>query len=85
MWAGTPWQTRPLFVSSTFRDMHAERDHLWRVVFPALEERLRQRCHHLEPVDLCWGGVLAAEGSGRGQEVWRDGFAGRDLVARQLA
>ena len=37
------WHARPLFVSSTFRDMHAERDHLRSVVFPALEERLRER------------------------------------------
>jgi len=29
-----------IFVSSTFRDMHAERDHLVTVVFPELRERL---------------------------------------------
>jgi tetratricopeptide (TPR) repeat protein len=49
------WQTRPVFISSTFRDMHAERDHLHNFVFPALEERLRERYHHLEPIDLRWG------------------------------
>jgi len=48
--------TRPIFITSTFRDMHAERDHLRNVVFPELEERLRQRRHHLEPIDLRWGG-----------------------------
>ena len=46
------WQTRPLFVSSTFQDMHAERDWLWRKVFPRLKEKLRQLCCYLEPVDL---------------------------------
>ncbi len=49
------WGTRPIFITSTFRDMHAERDHLRNVVFPELEERLRQRRHHLEPIDLRWG------------------------------
>lgn len=50
-----PWRTVSVFVTSTFRDMHAERDHLRLVVFPELAERLRQRMHHLEVVDLRWG------------------------------
>src|SRR4030095_16065428 len=45
-------QSRPIFVSSTFVDMQAERDHLRTHVFPALEERLRGRRCHLEWVDL---------------------------------
>jgi len=49
------WRSRPVFVSSTFRDMQTERDHLARFVFPALEERLKERFHHLEPIDLRWG------------------------------
>src|SRR5579883_830918 len=49
------WRGRPLFVSSTFRDFQAERDHLQRVVFPELAERLRARREHLEPIDLRWG------------------------------
>src|SRR5437660_8260555 len=47
--------SRPIFITSTFRDMHAERDHLRTHVLPALEERLRERRCHLEPVDLRWG------------------------------
>ena len=35
--------------------MHAEREHLANFVFPALAERLRERYHHLESVDLRWG------------------------------
>jgi len=35
--------------------MHAERDWLRLHVFPVLEERLRERFHHLETVDLRWG------------------------------
>ncbi len=46
------WKSRPVFVTSTFRDIQAERDHLHRFVFPELEERLKARFHHLEPIDL---------------------------------
>ncbi len=49
------WISRPVFLTSTFRDMHAERDYLRTHIFPKLEERLRQRRHHLEPIDLRWG------------------------------
>lgn len=49
------WKTRPIFITSTFRDMHAERDYLRNHVFPVLEERLRERRHRLEPIDLRWG------------------------------
>lgn len=47
------WKTIRVFISSTFRDMHAERDHLVKVVFPELRERMAQR--HLHLVDLRWG------------------------------
>ncbi|MDE3088287.1 MAG: DUF4062 domain-containing protein [Chloroflexota bacterium] len=30
------WKTVRVFISSTFRDMQAERDHLVKVVFPEL-------------------------------------------------
>ncbi|MFH0953775.1 MAG: DUF4062 domain-containing protein [Verrucomicrobiota bacterium] len=45
--SGTPAATAPnrvirVFISSTFRDMHAERDHLVTVVFPELRERVEQ-------------------------------------------
>ena len=49
------WRTRPIFITSTFRDMHAERDYLRTHVFPELEERLRERRCYLEPIDLRWG------------------------------
>ena len=49
------WRSRPVFITSTFRDMHAERDWLRTRVFPELEERLRERRHYLEPIDLRWG------------------------------
>lgn len=37
------WRNRPIFISSTFRNMHAERDHLRQWVFPELAERLAAR------------------------------------------
>ena len=49
---GAGWKTIPLLISSTLRDMHAERDQLNNVVFPALEERLRARRCRLEPNEL---------------------------------
>lgn len=55
MASDTRWRALHLFVSSTFNDMHAERDHLRHVVFPELEERLRARRVHLQVVDLRWG------------------------------
>jgi uncharacterized protein DUF4062/AAA ATPase-like protein len=49
------WRTVRVFLSSTFRDMHAERDHLVKVVFPALRERLEKHFIHLIDIDLRWG------------------------------
>lgn len=49
------WRTVRVFVSSTFRDMQAERDHLVRVVFPELKERCRKRHVQLIDVDLRCG------------------------------
>jgi hypothetical protein len=48
------WKTLRIFISSTFRDMHAERDHLVRIVFPELKERCRKKHVHLIDVDLRW-------------------------------
>ncbi len=36
------WRTVRIFISSTFRDMHAERDQLVKVVFPALRDMARR-------------------------------------------
>src|SRR4051794_34552070 len=49
------WRTVRVFISSTFRDMHAERDHLVKVVFPELRERVLPHRVHLVDVDLRWG------------------------------
>jgi nephrocystin-3 len=49
------WKTVRVFISSTFRDMHAERDHLVKIVFPALREKLEQYRVYLIDIDLRWG------------------------------
>ena len=43
-----------VFISSTFRDMRAERDHLVTVVFPQLRERVEQLGLEFLDVDLRW-------------------------------
>lgn len=49
------WQVRPVFISSTFKDMQAERTCLQHVVFPRLDEELRKGRILLEPIDLRQG------------------------------
>ena len=44
-----------LFVSSTFADMHAEREVLQRRVFPRLQRFCLDRGAHFQAVDLRWG------------------------------
>jgi len=51
----TTWKTVRVFISSTFRDMQAERDLLVRFVFPRLREELLLRRIHFVDVDLRWG------------------------------
>jgi len=46
------WRTVRVFISSTFRDMQAERDILVRFVLPQLREELLRRRIHLVDVDL---------------------------------
>src|SRR5271166_5974573 len=49
------WRTASIFISSTFRDMRAERDLLVRFAFPELRERCEKRRLHLVEIDLRWG------------------------------
>ena len=49
------WRTARVFISSTFRDMQAERDLLVRFVLPRLRDELLKRHVHLVDVDLRWG------------------------------
>src|SRR3974377_2194957 len=49
------WQKVHVFISSTFNDMHAERDYLVKRVFPALQGVCEQRRRRLVDIDLRWG------------------------------
>ncbi|WP_298863625.1 DUF4062 domain-containing protein [uncultured Gimesia sp.] len=51
----TGWKTVRVFISSTFSDMHAERDWLVKRVFPQLRERLEKYRIYLIDIDLRWG------------------------------
>jgi len=64
-----PWKARPIFISSTFKDMQAERDYLRSHVFPRLEEELRKRRHQLEPIDLRLGVETAQLGTDEAREL----------------
>ena len=66
------WKTVRIFISSTFRDMHAERDHLVRFVFPELRERCSKRQLHLVDVDLRWGVTEEEARQGKVLEVCLD-------------
>jgi telomerase protein component 1 len=49
------WRSVRVFISSTFRDMHGERDLLTRFIFPELRKRARRLRIHIYEVDLRWG------------------------------
>ena len=49
------WKTVRVFLSSTFRDMHAERDHLVKVTFPAIRQWCAERHLFFDEIDLRWG------------------------------
>ncbi|MDR1677857.1 MAG: DUF4062 domain-containing protein, partial [Deltaproteobacteria bacterium] len=49
------WKLVPVFISSTFNDMHAERDYLVKYVFPELAEWCEERRLRLIDIDLRWG------------------------------
>jgi len=50
-----PWKRVAVFVSSTFSDMHAERDYLVKRVFPDLHDWCERRRLRLVDADLRWG------------------------------
>ena len=49
------WEEAIIFISSTFNDMHAERDYLIKEVFPELTEWCEERKIRLTDIDLRWG------------------------------
>jgi len=67
--SGSPWRTVRVFISSTFLDMHGERDILTRIVFPELKERAKQRRINIYEVDLRWGVTEEESQSGKAIEL----------------
>ena len=53
------WKSIKIFVSSTFRDMHGERDMINAVVIPQINDILKEYKIQLHAIDLRWG--LTAE------------------------
>jgi hypothetical protein len=49
------WEKVYVFISSTFNDMHAERDYLVKNVFPELQDWCERRKLRLVDIDLRWG------------------------------
>ncbi len=49
------WKTIRVFISSTFRDFHAERNYLMKYVFPELRQWCEKQKLHLMDIDLRWG------------------------------
>lgn len=49
------WKDVYIFISSTFNDMHAERDYLVKKVFPKISEWCMERKLRLIDIDLRWG------------------------------
>lgn len=51
-----------IFLSSTFNDMHAERDYIRKEVVPALNEKLEPFGYRINIIDLRWGVDTISEG-----------------------
>lgn len=65
-------KTIRIFISSTFKDMHSERDYLVKNVFPELRERCIRRNLSLVDVDLRWGVTEEEAEQGRAIEICLD-------------
>eukprot|EP01130_Rhizamoeba_saxonica_P006688 TRINITY_DN2669_c0_g1_i1.p1 TRINITY_DN2669_c0_g1~~TRINITY_DN2669_c0_g1_i1.p1 ORF type:complete len:2177 (+),score=451.33 TRINITY_DN2669_c0_g1_i1:90-6620(+) len=52
---GEKWTQARVFISSTFTDMHSERDILTRIIFPQLKELAQKLRVEIIDIDLRWG------------------------------
>jgi len=69
---GPKWREARIFISSTFLDMHGERDMLTRVVLPEIKERAKQRRVNVYEVDLRWGVTEEESQSGKSIQLCLD-------------
>ena len=65
-------KTIRIFISSTFKDMHSERDYLVKYVFPELKERCIKKGLSLVDVDLRWGVTEEEAEQGKSLEICLD-------------
>lgn len=63
------WKSVRIFISSTFSDMHAERDYLVRAVFPKVRLWCEQRGIELLDIDLRWGVTREEAEDGRALDI----------------
>jgi tetratricopeptide (TPR) repeat protein len=65
-------KTIRIFISSTFKDMHSERDYLVKYVFPELRDRCIKKGLSLVDVDLRWGVTEEEAEQGKAIEICLD-------------
>jgi tetratricopeptide (TPR) repeat protein len=65
-------KTIRIFISSTFKDMHSERDYLVKYIFPELKERCVKKGLSLVDVDLRWGVTEEEAEQGKAIEICLD-------------
>ena len=78
------WKTIRIFISSTFMDMHSERDHLSRDVYLRLKERCMKKHLHVQFVDLRWGISQKQAESGETIDILLDEIAKCDIFVSLL-
>lgn len=78
------WKTIRIFISSTFVDMHSERDHLSRDVYLRLKERCMKKHLHVQFVDLRWGISQEQAESGETIDILLDEIAKCDIFVSLL-
>ncbi|CAL8093119.1 unnamed protein product [Calicophoron daubneyi] len=76
----TEWRCCRVFISSTFRDMHAERDIICGLLLPSLREYATRELHvHLTEIDLRWGVPEEATQSSQALQMCLEQAAHSDL------
>ncbi|KAA0195377.1 Telomerase protein component 1 [Fasciolopsis buskii] len=79
------WRYCRIFISSTFRDMHAERDLICGLLVPALRQYAAQTLRvHVLDVDLRWGVPESSTRSSQALEMCLDQAAKADLFVLLL-
>lgn len=68
-----------VFLSSTFRDTHVERDALTRMIFPALKDWCEKRNLRITEVDLRWGVTQEESSAGKAVQICLDEIDRSDI------